>query len=146
MLMKNVDEERIWIAIFFYCLVWHQKTGLMFRWISVFYVIGIAKMDFHLFFRFRWGYSNCGLQASQLKVPVLNNLYAIDKKKKQCGAKKKHRLIFECLFLCTFTFEQVAEFTQKLSYSRCPFIFSALLTEKKSARWSFFTIKQDFSL
>ena len=26
MLMKNVDEKWIWIAIFFYCLVWHQKT------------------------------------------------------------------------------------------------------------------------
>ena len=46
-------------------------------------------------------------------------------------SKKKHRPLFELLFLCTFTFEQVAELTQKLSWSRGAFIFSALLTEKK---------------
>ena len=34
---------------------------------------------------------------------------------KQCGVKKKHRPLFELPFLCTFTFEQVAELTQKLS-------------------------------
>lgn len=50
---------------------------------------------------------------------------------KQCGVKKKHRPLFELSFLCTFTFEQVAELTQKLSWSRGAFIFSALLTEKK---------------
>lgn len=52
---------------------------------------------------------------------------------KQCGVKKKHRPLFELSFLCTFTFtfEQVAELTQKLSWSRWAFFFSALLTEKK---------------
>ena len=50
---------------------------------------------------------------------------------KQCGVKIKHRPLFELSFLCTFTFEQVAELTQKLSWSRGTFIFSALLTEKK---------------
>lgn len=50
---------------------------------------------------------------------------------KQCGVKIKHRPLFELSFLCTFTFEQVAELTQKLSWSRGAFIFSTLLTEKK---------------
>ena len=45
--------------------------------------------------------------------------------------KKKPRLLFKLLFLCTFTFEQVAELTHKFSYSRGPFIFWALLAEKK---------------
>ena len=44
-------------------------------------------------------------------------------------SKKKHRPLFELLFLCTFTFEQVAELTQKLSWSRGA--LSALLTEQK---------------